>query len=88
MRQSGQSVSVSSWEEAREFVEPVVRDIDEPNSELLRVEVVIHGDGQEGVSASYSYSGQTTARNAALLRHAAALLLTSAERIENRPGSA
>jgi hypothetical protein len=75
-------VASQDWEEIRKYVEPVVSEISQPGAELARIEVVLHGDGQESTHAEFSYDGQTAERNAALVRHAAALLPAAADRIE------
>jgi hypothetical protein len=47
---NSQEVSVADgWEDAKRYVEPVVADIDQPAATLLRVSVVLNGDGQESV---------------------------------------
>jgi hypothetical protein len=79
-------VASQDWEEIRRFVEPVVNEISQPGAELARIEVVLHGDGQESTSVEFSYDGQTAERNAALVRHAAALLQAAAVRIERGQG--
>jgi hypothetical protein len=49
---------------------------------VARIEVVLHGDGQEEVSTRFSYAGATPSRNASLVRHAATLLQGHAQRME------
>lgn len=74
----------TEWEDVRKYVEPVVSEINQPEAELVRIEVILLGDGQESVSAEFSYAKQSTERNAALVRHAAELLRGHAESIERR----
>ena len=74
------------WEDIRKYVEPIVSEINQPGTELARIEVVLHGDGQESTSVEFSYDAQTAERNAALVRHAAALLQAAADRIERGQG--
>jgi hypothetical protein len=74
----------TDWEEVRKFVEPVVSEINQPDAELVRIEVVLLGDGQESVQSVFAYASPTAERNAALVRHAAVLLQGHADSIERR----
>ena len=71
----------ADWEQARKFVEPVVSEINQPGAELVRIEVVLLGDGQESVRSAFAYEIPTTSQRAALVRHAANLLQQHADRI-------
>jgi hypothetical protein len=74
----------SDWDDVKRLVEPIVAEIDQPDAVLARIEVVLHGDGQEEVSSRFTYAGPTPSRNAALVRHAATLLQGHAQRMEER----
>jgi hypothetical protein len=74
-------VADADWEQARKFVEPVVSEINQPGAELVRIEVVLLGDGQESVRSAFAYENPTTSQRAALVRHAAKLLQQHADRI-------
>lgn len=74
------------WEEIRKYIEPVVSEINQADAELVRIEVVLHGDGRESTGVEFSHEGQTAKRNAALVRHAASLLESAADRIEQGRG--
>jgi hypothetical protein len=44
----------TDWDEVKAFVEPIVAEMDQPDAgALMRCEVVIEGDGQERVSATF-----------------------------------
>jgi hypothetical protein len=75
---------MSSWEEAKQYVELVVREIDQPHATLLRLEVVLSGDGQERVWSDFGYEGATPEQMAALLRHASTLVHQAADRALRR----
>jgi hypothetical protein len=77
----------TDWEDVRKYVEPVVSEINQPQAELVRIEVVLRGDGQESVRAKFSYENPTAEQKAALARHAADLVRGIADSIE-RPGNA
>jgi hypothetical protein len=72
---------MTSWDDATRYVEPVVREINQPTATLLHLTIVLHGDGQEAASYEFRYDEPTPERNAALLRHAASLVQDHAERI-------
>ncbi len=71
----------ADWEDVRKYVEPVVSEINQPEAELVRIEVVLLGDGQESVRSAFAYENPTTPQRVALVRHAAHLLLQHADRI-------
>jgi len=77
-------VATSDWEKVRKYVEPIVSEINQPEAELARIEVVLLGDGQESVRSEFAYANPSAERNAALLRHAAVLLQGHADSIERR----
>jgi hypothetical protein len=75
----------TSWDEIRQYVEPIVAEINQPDGgEILRVEVTVQGNDQASVRALFSYDSPTFARNAELLRYAARLIQIDADRIEQR----
>jgi hypothetical protein len=72
----------TDWDSARKYVEPVVSEINQPGAELVRIEVVLLGDGQESVQSKFAYENPTASQRVALVRHAAKLLQQHADRIE------